>query len=54
MSYKKNKYVCEYCGKDCGNPPALKMHLDFCKIKKEKEGRRKKWIKHGDVINVEI
>lgn len=31
------KHVCEYCGKDCGNPPALVLHLKFCKEKNKNE-----------------
>ena len=28
--YKKGKYLCSKCGKDCGNPPALKLHEAYC------------------------
>lgn len=30
---KKGNWICEYCGKDCGNPPALELHMKFCKKK---------------------
>jgi hypothetical protein len=36
--YKKGKYLCSKCGKDCGNPPALKLHEAYC-IGKNKESR---------------
>lgn len=30
---KLNNWVCPYCGKDCGNPPALELHKAYCKKK---------------------
>lgn len=32
-TYKKGKYICPTCEKDCGNPPALKLHSAYCKGK---------------------
>lgn len=32
---KKGNWVCEWCGKDCGNPPALELHKKFCKRKND-------------------
>ena len=34
---KKGNYICEWCGKDCGNPPALNLHQQFCKSRPDKK-----------------
>ncbi len=31
---KLGNYICDRCGKDCGNPPALNLHQHYCKVKK--------------------
>lgn len=28
---KNKKFSCDWCGKDCRNPPALQLHQNFCK-----------------------
>lgn len=33
---KKGNHICGKCGKDCGNPPALALHENYCKVEKKK------------------